>query len=110
MASTSPSHLAAAWRSDAQARARRPVLTPADRQAVLDDLARRVQPTVGAHERTLPVADPFAAVLPALTRGGVVSIDGPAGTGATSLAFGLAAAGEIVQQIAAGPAEDQASS
>jgi hypothetical protein len=92
MALSSPSNLAAAWRSDAQAHARRPALDPAARQAVLDDLALRVRPTTGAHERTLPVAEPFAAVLPSLTRGAVISIDGPAGVGATSLAFGLAAA------------------
>jgi hypothetical protein len=92
MNSTSSSHLAAVWRSDATARARRPVLSPEDRQALLDDLALKVRPTTGAHDRTLPVAAPFATILPRLTRGAVVAIDGVPGAGATSLAFGLAAA------------------
>lgn len=85
--SPSSLHRAAAWRSDALARAR-----VQSRSAVLDDLAQRVAPTVGAHERNLPVPGPFAAILPAITRGAVVSIAGPEGAGATSLAFGLAAA------------------
>ena len=92
MASTSSAHLAAVWRSDAAAQARRPALDPAERQALLADLALRVRPTTGAHERTLPVAEPFAGLLPQLTRGAVVAIDGAPGAGATSLAFGLAAA------------------
>ncbi|MFK7917790.1 MAG: hypothetical protein AB8G14_06910 [Ilumatobacter sp.] len=55
---------------------------------VLAELGERVKPVVMARERTLPVAAPFAQVLPddGLVRGRVMSCHGVADT---SLAFGL---------------------
>lgn len=84
-----PLDSAVAWRSDVRARDRRDHTA---RRAQLDALAARISPASSAHERVLEVADPFAKLIPRLHRGAVVAIDGPVGAGATSVAFGLAAA------------------
>lgn len=63
-------------------------------RAHLDEVARRGSPLVLARERVLPVPGPLGAILPgaALQRGSVVTVEGATGSGATSLAFELAAA------------------
>lgn len=60
----------------------------------LRELAGKVAPVVLAGEQIVPVAEPVAPLLPgrALRRGTVVSIEGPPGSGATSLLFQLVAA------------------
>jgi len=60
----------------------------------LREVAGRVQPLTLAQERLLPVAEPLRELLPGggLRRGTVVSVEGTGATGATSLAFTLAAA------------------
>ncbi|MFZ4514944.1 MAG: hypothetical protein ACOYN3_01370 [Acidimicrobiia bacterium] len=97
---TSPHSRAASWRSDALAHHRR---DRAAAQAALDDLAVRIRPTGAAHERSLSVPEPFAALLPRVQRGAVVAIDGPPGAGVLSVAFGIAAgvtqAGEWVAAV-----------
>jgi hypothetical protein len=70
---------------------------PAGRRAdvtELRQLAGKVAPVVLAGEQLVPVADSVASLLPgrALRRGTVVSVDGPPGSGATSVLFGLLSA------------------
>jgi len=69
-------------RRDAEARAR------------LREVAGRARPLTLSRERLLPVAEPLAELLPGggLRRGTVVSVEGRGATGATSLAWTLAAA------------------
>lgn len=63
-------------------------------RARLGEVARLSRPVTLARERALPVAAPLGALLPAgvLQRGTVVTVEGAGGSGATSLAFALAAA------------------
>ena len=60
----------------------------------LRELAGKVAPVVLAGDQVIPVAEPVRGLLPggALRRGTVVSVEGDAGTGATSLLFRLVAA------------------
>jgi hypothetical protein len=78
-------------RRDAEARAR------------LTDVAGRVRPLTLARDRSLIVSDPLGALLPSggLQRGTVVSVEGTAGAGATSLAGALAAAATSAGEWAA---------
>ena len=64
---------------------------PGSRVAALKRLTELVRPVTLAGQRTLPVAEPLAALLPegALTRGSMVQV---AGIGATSLALALISA------------------
>ena len=59
----------------------------------LRELAGKVAPVVLAGEQILPVGPAVSSLLPAraLRRGSVVAVDGPPGTGATSVALHLAA-------------------
>jgi hypothetical protein len=63
-------------------------------RARLREVAGASRPLTLARERLLPVAEPFGGLLPGggLRRGTVVSVEGTGTTGATSLAFALAAA------------------
>jgi hypothetical protein len=72
-------------------------------RAHLDEVAGRGAPMVLARERVLPVPGPLGALLPggALQRGTVATVGGAPGTGATSLAFGLAAAATAAGEWAA---------
>jgi len=58
-------------------------------------------PTVLARDRSLEVPGPLGVALPALTRGTVVAVGGPLGSGATATALGLAAAATAVGEWAA---------
>ena len=72
-------------------------------RAHLDEVAGRGAPVVLARERVLPVPGPLGMLLPggALQRGTVATIGGEPGAGATSLAFGLAAAATAAGEWAA---------
>lgn len=63
-------------------------------RARLREVAGRVRPLTLARERVFPVAEPLGALLPGggLRRGTVVSVEGTGASGATSLAWTLAAA------------------
>lgn len=78
-------------RRDAEARAR------------LREVAARATPLTLARERMLPVDGPLGELLPGggLRRGTVVSVEGRGATGATSLAWTLAAAATRVGEWAA---------
>jgi hypothetical protein len=70
---------------------------------LLDRTALRAQPVVLAGERVLAVPGPLGELLPggAVQRGTVVAVDGSPGTGATSVAFQLAAAATAAGEWAA---------
>jgi len=72
-------------------------------RAHLDEVAGRGAPVVLARERVLPVPGPLGTLLPggALQRGTVATVGGEPGSGATSLAFGLAAAATAAGEWAA---------
>jgi hypothetical protein len=63
-------------------------------RARLEEVGGRARPITLARERVLPVGGALRELLPggALRRGATVAIEGVSGTGATSLAFTLAAA------------------
>ncbi len=69
----------------------------------LDDVSRRGAPVVLARERVLSIPGPLGALFPdgALQRGTVTTVGGDPGAGATSLAFGLAAAATAAGEWAA---------
>lgn len=69
-------------RRDAAARAR------------LQEVAREVEPVVLARERSVALAGPLGDLVPggAVVRGAVLRVTGPAGAGATTVGFELAAA------------------
>lgn len=73
---------------------------PGSRSAVLRRLSEMIRPVTLATDRTLPVADPLAALLPdgGLARGSLVQV---AGVGATSLGLALLAAGRAAGSWAA---------
>jgi hypothetical protein len=72
-------------------------------RAHLDLVGRQARPLVSAHERLVVVPGPLGALLPhgGLRRGSVVTVEGAAGAGATSLAFALAAAVTAIGEWAA---------
>ncbi len=72
-------------------------------RAHLGEVAGHRAPVVLARERVLPVPGPLGALLPggALQRGTVATVGGEPGAGATSLAFGLAAAATAAGEWAA---------
>ena len=75
----------------------------ASARAHLEDVSRRGAPVVLARDRVLPVPGPLGALVPggALQRGTVTTVGGEPGAGATSLAFGLAAAATAAGEWAA---------
>jgi hypothetical protein len=75
----------------------------AESLAVLTDTARRARPVVLARDRVLAVPGTLGALLPgaALRRGEVVTVQGDAGAGATSVALAFAAAATSVGEWAA---------
>ena len=75
----------------------------ADARAALSEAAVRARPVVLAGERVLEVPGDLGALLPAggVVRGSVVVVGGERGAGATSLAFGLAAAATVRGEWAA---------
>jgi hypothetical protein len=72
-------------------------------RAHLDQVAGRGAPVVLARERVLSIPGPLGALLPggALQRGSVATVGGEPGSGATSLALGLAAAATAAGEWAA---------
>jgi hypothetical protein len=69
----------------------------------LDKAARHARPVALAGERVLAVPGPLGDLLPggAVQRGTVVAVDGDPGTGATGVAFQLAAAATVAGEWAA---------
>jgi hypothetical protein len=63
-------------------------------RARLIEVAGQVKPLVGAADRLIPVPGPLGAALPGggIRRGAVMTVDGAAGSGATSVLLTLAAA------------------
>jgi hypothetical protein len=63
-------------------------------RAQLHEVARGVAPVVLARDRAVPLAGPLGELVPggSLARGSVLRVGGPAGAGATSVGFELAAA------------------
>jgi hypothetical protein len=76
---------------------------PPNPRAELAEVAQRVRPVVLAGERRLAVPGPLGEILPGggLQRGSVVRIDGPAGSGATSLLLTFLAAATAAGEWAA---------
>ena len=72
-------------------------------RAGLIEVAQRVRPVVLAGERRLAVPGPLGEILPGggLQRGSVVRVEGPAGSGATSLLLTLLAAATAAGEWAA---------
>ena len=72
-------------------------------ERTLADVAGRVRPVVLAGERRIPVPGDLGALLPGdgLQRGSVVAVDGPPGSGATSLVLSLLAAATAAGEWAA---------
>jgi hypothetical protein len=71
--------------------------------ARLREVGGRVQPSVPAGERLLPVDGRLGELLPSggLRRGATVAVDGPIGAGVTSVTFALAAAATATGEWAA---------
>jgi len=69
----------------------------------LTEVAQRVRPVVLAGERRLAVPGPLGEIIPGggLQRGSVVRVEGPAGSGATSLVLSLLAAATVAGEWAA---------
>ncbi|MGH8986302.1 MAG: hypothetical protein ACRDY6_20860, partial [Acidimicrobiia bacterium] len=67
----------------------------------LEAVARQASPVVLARDQVLPVPGELGELIPALRRGSVVAVGGETGSGATTVALGLAAAATAAGEWAA---------